>query len=394
MKGQIGTVADQRSGRGRGRFRGGGSRRTTVPAEPPADGRCVPFLLLPLLMLALGILLNVTTFSEITGAPFFAAAPLVTAPFCTRGVTVGTGLIATALFAALLLLDGPSDLLDDSMRTLTVATVSALAVFISGIVRRSGAALDSARIIAEAAQRAVLPLPPPRIGRLEFAARYKAAQTGARIGGDLYAVQETPHGTRMLVGDVRGKGLGAVEAVVIVIGAFREAAEQEDTLEAVAGRLEGALRREGDRRRGLDQYEGFTTAVLVEVPAEDPGVLRVVNRGHPAPLLLKSDGFPSYIEPRVPALPLGMPELGEWPDRADEVPFPPGAHLLLYTDGLSEARGEGSGVFYEPSRRLAGCAFDGPDGLLDALVADVEAYTGGRITDDMALLVARRRGRL
>ncbi len=108
-----------------------------------------------------------------------------------------------------------------------------------------------------------------RIGGLAVAARYVGARADARIGGDLYAVQDTPHGVRLIVGDVRGKGLEAVEAAVIVIGAFREAAEQETSLEAVAGRLERALQREGGRRDGLDQFEGFTTAVLAEIPSKE-----------------------------------------------------------------------------------------------------------------------------
>ncbi|KPC68075.1 membrane protein, partial [Streptomyces sp. NRRL F-6602] len=172
----------------------------------------------------------------------------------------------------------------------------------------------------------------------------------------LYAVQETPHGVRLLVGDVRGKGLGAVEAVAVVIGAFREAAEQESSLEKVAQRLERALAREGVRREGLDQFEGFTTALLAEIP---PGqsVVRTVNRGHPEPLLLHGDGDVRVLVPTQPALPLGMGDLGVWPDRSDATPFPSGATLLLFTDGLTEAR-DRNGVFYDPAERLTGRRFE------------------------------------
>ncbi len=116
----------------------------------------------------------------------------------------------------------------------TVVVVSVLAVLVNLLVRRGQERLASVREIAEAAQRAVLPEPAERIGGFQIAARYEAAQEGASIGGDLYAVQDTPHGVRLIVGDVRGKGMGAVGAVAVVIGAFREAAEQEATLEAVA----------------------------------------------------------------------------------------------------------------------------------------------------------------
>ncbi|MGW8380471.1 PP2C family protein-serine/threonine phosphatase [Streptomyces sp. ODS28] len=362
----------------------------------PVIGRNAPWFArwIPALLLALGVLCRVFfPAPEMTGGPFFSAAPLVAAPFCTQRCTAVIGVLASVFFGALLALDGDQSPLGDAMRTLTIVTVAVLALGINRALRRGDAELASARGIAEAAQRAVLPLPPSRIGALEFGARYQAAQTDARIGGDLYAVQETPYGTRMLVGDVRGKGMGAVEAVVIVLGAFREAAEQEWTLEGLTARLEWALHREGERRRGLDQFEGFTTAVLAEVPADRPDTLRIVNRGHPPPLLIEGDGTVRSLDPTGYALPLGMPELGVWPDRADEVTFSVGSQLLLYTDGLSEARSHLDGSFYEPAERLAGLRFDTADSLLDAVMADVLAYTGGGgTTDDLALLVARRSG--
>jgi serine phosphatase RsbU (regulator of sigma subunit) len=178
--------------------------------------------------------------------------------------------------------------------------------------------------------------------------------------------------------------------VAVVLGAFREAAEQESSLEGVARRLERALAREGARRSGLDAFEGFTTAVLAEIPRGD-GVARILNRGHPAPLMLNEDGGLEAVEPPVTALPLGMGDLGTWPDRAYEVPYRPGATLLLYTDGLTEAR-DAHGVFYDPRGRLRGRIFPGPEELLDAVVADVRRHTGGRTTDDMALLAVGKPG--
>ncbi|WP_143664761.1 PP2C family protein-serine/threonine phosphatase, partial [Streptomyces sp. NRRL B-24572] len=180
------------------------------------------------------------------------------------------------------------------------------------------------------AQKAVLPMPSERIGGLQCAARYEAAQADAFIGGDLFAVQDTPHGVRLIVGDVRGKGLDAVEAVAVIIGSFREAAEQERNLEGVAQRLERALAREGTRRHGLDAFEGFTTAVLAEIPRGEgsgtfDGFVRIVNRGHPPPLMLYADGRVEPLEPGEAALPLGMGELAMWPDRGEARPFPAGA---------------------------------------------------------------------
>lgn len=156
----------------------------------------------------------------------------------------------------------------------------------------------------------------------------------------------------------------------------------------MARRLERALAREATRRQGIETEEGFATAVLAELPHGD-GVVRIVNRGHPSPLLLYADGSLRVLDARQPALPLGMGELGTWPDHAEETVFPSGATLLLYTDGLSEARDE-RGAFCDPAGWLSGRTFSGPRALLTELADEVRRHTGGGTTDDMALLAVRR----
>ncbi|WP_405885640.1 serine/threonine-protein phosphatase [Streptomyces sp. NBC_01136] len=343
---------------------------------------------LPALLIAVGAFHDYFTPSAFTAGPLFTAAPLVAAPLFSLRGTVLTGTAAVVAVLSIHVRLGVVLRVVAMTEVITMVTVAVLAVLINILVRRTGERLASAHEIAEAAQRAVLPEPDERIGGVEVAARYEAAQAGAFIGGDLYAVQDSPHGVRLVAGDVRGKGMGAVAAVAVVIGAFREAAEQEATPEAVAQRLERALAREGTRREGLDAFEGFTTAVLAEIPHEG-AVVRIVNRGHPPPLLLHADGTLVTLAAANPALPLGMGELGSWPDRAEEAAFPHGATLLLYTDGLSEAR-DAHGRFYDPAARLAGRVFPGPDALLATLAEEVRRHTGGVLTDDMALLAVRR----
>ncbi|WP_424858288.1 PP2C family protein-serine/threonine phosphatase [Streptomyces sp. SAI-170] len=345
---------------------------------------------LPAVLIAAGAAYDRFTPAAYTAVPFFTAAPLVAAPLYSRRGTLLTGAAAVVVVLGVHLLMGIVLDVESVTELVTVVTVSFLAVVINILVRRGDERLASAREIAEAAQRAVLPEPAERIGGFEIAARYEAAQEDAFIGGDLYAVQDSPHGVRLVVGDVRGKGMGAVSAVAVVIGAFREAAEQEATLEAVAQRLERALDREGTRRDGLDAHEGFTTAVLAELPHGD-GVVRLLNRGHPAPLVLHADGTLVPLSAHRPALPLGMSDLGRRPDRTEEHPLPGGATLLLFTDGLSEAR-DARGVFYGPEARLAGRTFRGPGQLLRTLAEEVRRHTGGALADDMALLAVRRPG--
>ncbi|MFJ3702350.1 MULTISPECIES: PP2C family protein-serine/threonine phosphatase [Streptomyces] len=345
---------------------------------------------LPAVMICVGVAFDVGTPTEVTAVPLFAAASLVAAPFFSLAGTVRVAVAAILVVLAIRLSDGAILRVVSITDLLTLVTVGALAVLINRVVRRGTEQLASARVIAETAMRAVLPKPEDRIGGLLVAARYEAAQADEFVGGDLFAVADTPHGVRLVVGDVRGKGLDAVAAVAVVIGAFREAAEQERSLEGVAQRLERALAREGSRRGGLDSMEGFVTAVLAEIPVGSD-TLKVINRGHPEPLVLHPDGVLDVLAPTAPALPLGM-GLGTWPDRSDEWTLPAGAMFLAFTDGLSEAR-DMTGVFYDPADRLRGRLFPGPEELLSALTDDVRLHTGGRSTDDLALLAVARPAR-
>ncbi|MFF5014001.1 PP2C family protein-serine/threonine phosphatase [Streptomyces sp. NPDC001165] len=373
---------------------GPGSDRAPLPSGRRRGRRPTPRALaraLPALLVAAGIGYDLLTPRAFTAVPFFTAAPLIAAPLSSLRTTLLTGLAALVATVVVTTRTGPATDVHAITEIVTVATVAVLAAAINRVLRLGDQRLASAREIAEAAQRAVVPEPDDRIAGFDIAARYEAAQEDAFIGGDLYAVQDSPHGVRLVVGDVRGKGMGAVAAVAVVIGAFREAAEQETTLEAVAARLERALAREGTRRDGTDAFEGFTTVVLAELPhgGSDDGVVRIVNRGHPPPLLLHDDGTLRTLAAHEPALPLGMADLGRWPDRATESGFPSGATLLLYTDGLSEAR-DVHGRFYDPLRRLAGRRFPDPRALLGRLAAEVRRHSGGGMTDDMALLAVRR----
>ncbi|OKJ46988.1 PP2C family protein-serine/threonine phosphatase [Streptomyces sp. CB02115] len=362
-----------------------GSREGQLTSDGRRTGRFVRML--PALLILGGLVFDSLAPPNFTAVPLFVAAPLVAAPFFSLSQTVRTGIAAVLSVMAMRFADGTSTQVVPVIEMITVLTGSVLALVINGVVRRGNEQLASARAVAETAMRAVLPTPAERIGGLQVAARYEAAQADEFVGGDLYAVADTPYGVRVLVGDVRGKGLGAVETVAVIIGSFREAAEQERSLEGVAQRLERALAREGTRRYGLDAMEGFITAVLAEIPPGSAS-LRLVNRGHPEPILLHADGALEVLAPSVPALPLGM-DLGVWPDRADEWAMPPGATLLAFTDGLSEAR-DPNGVFYDPAARLRGRIFPGPEELLSALTDDVRLHTGGRTTDDMALIAVGR----
>ncbi|MDX6362569.1 MAG: hypothetical protein QOC85_1579, partial [Streptomyces sp.] len=136
--------------------------------------------------------------------------------------------------------------------------------------------LRQMRKVAGAAQNVLLRPLPPRIDGLNIAAAQLSAERGALVGGDLYEVIATEHGVRVVMGDVRGHGLGALGTVAAVLGSFREAAHDEPELGCVLRRLERALGRHlRERARaehpsaGLNPdsavAEEFVTVLLLEI---------------------------------------------------------------------------------------------------------------------------------
>jgi serine phosphatase RsbU (regulator of sigma subunit) len=114
----------------------------------------------------------------------------------------------------------------------------------------------------------------------------------------------------------------------------------------------------------------------------------VVNCGHAPPLLLRPGGV-EPVEPARPTPPLGLfPLTGETPT-CQVLPFAEGDQLLLYTDGVTEARDHGR-EFYPLSERVARHLSDDPSQTLDALHADLLSHVGGRLHDDAALLLLRK----
>jgi serine phosphatase RsbU (regulator of sigma subunit) len=227
--------------------------------------------------------------------------------------------------------------------------------------------------VAEAAQRAILSPPSPRMGSLALSARYLSAAVEAQIGGDLYEVVTTADAVRLLVGDVRGKGLAAVRTATVVIGEFRAAAVDAVDVAHVA--------REIDRRLQpyLPDPEDFVTGVLVDIDHE--GVFSVVSCGHPAPLLLTRDGEVRAVElDAEPPLGLGVDPV------ASTGRLRPGDRLLLFTDGLIEAR-DPDGAFVDPTPLLADVARSEFAPALDNLLDALQRATGHALEDDLALLL-------
>ncbi|WP_324615951.1 PP2C family protein-serine/threonine phosphatase [Streptomyces sp. WM6372] len=261
----------------------------------------------------------------------------------------------------------------------------------STVRKRREDELEQVRRIAVAAQEAVLRPVPVRLGSLRVAGMYLAAESGAQIGGDLYEAVQTRYGVRVIVGDVRGKGLPAVRAAAAVLGAFREAVHYEDELVGVIGRCEAALLRDAAVPGVIDPgalVEGFVTALVAQVP--DGPVVEVVNRGHPPPLLLR-DGAVRALEPASPLPPLGLAEFITGPPGvADSYSFASGDRLLLYTDGVIEARNGARDFFALPEAMEAVRAAPDAAEFLDQLHRALLRHTRHRLADDAAMFLVDR----
>lgn len=261
----------------------------------------------------------------------------------------------------------------------SVAGVTAASLVAVMMRQRREAELASVRSIAEVAQRALLRPVPPTAGPLRVAVSYTSAVAEARIGGDLYEVAVGARRVRVIVGDVQGKGLEAVETVAVVLGAFREAAYDEPELTGVGARVERAMSRELDG-------EKFVTALIAEFRG-DGGVV-FLNYGHPPPMLVRADGTVEFPEPEQYALPLGLAAHGTEGPRPFRAEVAPGDQLLLYTDGVTEAR-DAAGVFYPLGERAGLLGHPDPATALEELRADLVRHAAGPLHDDAATLLLR-----
>jgi serine phosphatase RsbU (regulator of sigma subunit) len=349
-------------------------------------------------------------------------APLLAVPPALAGVGATTvrrplaygltaavaGVIVDALVrGGITVTDGVHELALAAIGSVVVVTVIAMVGTRVGTDNKTTEQAQQARQIvdvtsvAEAAQRAVLRQLPEMVGPLTIGVVYLAAAAEARVGGDLYEVTATnDHGVRLIIGDVRGKGLEAVEVAADIIGRFRELAHSVHTLDEIAYRLDAGL----SRRWG--KHEEFVTAVLVQIDTQK-GRLTVFNCGHPPPILISQDAAVSVLEVRAPAPPLGLITLGNDSGAKEMYAFNPNDQLLLYTDGVTEAR-DASREFYPLDERVAilapkalpkparsaraaakQLASHNSPSLLDLVRDDLIRYVGSPPHDDAAMLLIR-----
>lgn len=329
---------------------------------------------------ALALLALVSAVELADGRPAHYVALMVAAPFLAAAlaswrVVLGVGGLGTVIGAAFALAE-PTMSLVTAVNVAGIALATAIAAAVAAVRQRQAEQIAELSRLAAVAQQAVLRPLGPQVGTLSVAGRYISSTATAEIGGDLYEAIDTPYGVRMIIGDVRGKGLDAVRLASIVLGSYRHVAYERADLRAVVTDLDRAVARNvGD--------EDFVTAALVE---ERGGTLTIVNCGHPPPLLLRR-GAVIPLEPPAPAPPLGfMPVVRPRVERLE-----PGDRLLLFTDGLGEARRDGE--FFPTADRAWRLLGHGTvaDGLASLETALVE-WVHGRLDDDIALVLMEYTG--
>ncbi|MGQ7297062.1 PP2C family protein-serine/threonine phosphatase [Quadrisphaera sp. KR29] len=244
-------------------------------------------------------------------------------------------------------------------------------------------ATAAVRAIAEELQRSLLTEPPAVTG-LDLAVRYVPALEHAQVGGDWYDAFTTATGAlQLVIGDVTGHDQRAAAAMGQLRNLLRGIAHSgRRTPARVLAELDAALPHLG--------VTSLATAVLASLAAPEPDGSRELvwsSAGHLPPLLLVPGAAPRLLEEPAELL-LGL-QAGT-PRTDHRTVLPPGATVLLYTDGLVERRG------VDLSRGLAwlrgaAAGLDGasPDEVCDALLGMV----GGRLDDDIALVAVRLVGR-
>ena len=216
----------------------GAKTRSRPPAEHAAMAVAVLWLLLPCVLAATSGLIVISLFIV---APLIAA---IAADARRTAIIAGATVVLTIAAGAW---HGPIE--DPNWIRLTaVCAISLLAVVLTGVRRRLEERLARMTAIAKASQVALLPPVPPQITGISIAARYRSATPGAGAGGDLYEIIPTAHGTRVIIGDVRGKGLDAALLARHVLSAFQQSAATVPALDQAAGEISRAIRPQGPPR--------------------------------------------------------------------------------------------------------------------------------------------------
>ncbi|MFN8075040.1 MAG: SpoIIE family protein phosphatase [Kineosporiaceae bacterium] len=316
----------------------------------------------------------------------------VPAPIAEAALAVGPGPALLVPMVARGRTIGVLSLVDAATRGGDLAAETRL---VEDIARRAAMALNNASLfgqrtrVAARLQDSLLPPALPRVPGAVVAARYVVAEEAVEVGGDFYDVVALPGDARLLViGDVAGRGVDAAGTTGLARYTLRALARDASPAQALT-RLNDVLVEQAEAE---EAGERFLTAACVRYERDGDGArLRVARAGHPPVLVVAADGTTTFVASEGPLL--GVLE----PVRIEEVAvrLEPGDSLVLYTDGITEARRGDAWFGQERLGEAAAAAvrrpgFGGPQGadqLAQAVLDAVSAFDAGSSGDDRALLV-------
>lgn len=249
------------------------------------------------------------------------------------------------------------------------------------LTEAQAAALEQDLELAASIQGGLLPPADLRAAGWRIAYRYRPLGAVSGDYCDVLMPEAPGQPLHFLLGDVAGKGVAASLLMASLHAIFRSLASTGLPLHALVERA---------NRLFCESTLTSSYATVVAGRLFPSGALEVVNAGHPAPLIT---GAARPLEVRATGLPLGL--FCDATFESIRLELGTGDLLLLYTDGISEAR-NGAKETYGPARlpSLAG-SIRGlePDAVLEALAEDLRGFTGGTpLEDDVAVMAVRRCG--
>jgi sigma-B regulation protein RsbU (phosphoserine phosphatase) len=256
--------------------------------------------------------------------------------------------------------------------------------FAERIASRAAMALASAAMyeersqIASELQHRLRPVTLPDIAGVRLAATYRAAAEHLDVGGDFYDVQGAGDDWLLSIGDVCGKGVEASVLTDRTRQSIRTAAYFDRKPTAMLGALNSVF-----HDAGFDRFVTVLCARVRTVPNGSHADIELAAAGHPAPIVLRANGFVEQIE--VFGTAIGLAPGVQYEPAA--IRLERGDTMLMFTDGIDEARGDDG--FYGVERLTAllpAYAGAAPEVVCDAVEQSVVEYLDGRSHDDIALL--------
>jgi serine phosphatase RsbU (regulator of sigma subunit)/PAS domain-containing protein len=285
------------------------------------------------------------------------------------------------LFGALVLVSAESDRVFDERDV----------AFAEDFASRAALAVANAQLYAEqqeiarTLQRSLLPLRLPDLPCIEIAARYRAAGERNMVGGDFYDFWEVGEGSfGIAIGDVCGKGAAAAALTALARHTVRTA-----SLTLPDHRPADVMRALNDavmKRAGSGQF--CTVAHAHGTPVAEGFDVTIASGGHPLPFVIRADG--SVEQPGQPGTLLGI-----FPDiqvHEHRIVLRPGDQIVMWTDGVSDRRGDGE-LFGEERLRelLVANAGRTPEAIAGMIEEVVVGFSKTDPQDDIAVVVARIR---